>query len=80
MREGDTLVFVEVRYRDASASADGSDSIGPAKQRKLVRTAEMFLSAHPDFSNYTCRFDSVAFSGLEAAPQCRWEQGAFEAF
>ncbi len=80
MREGDVLVFVEVRYRDARASADGSDSIGPAKQRKLVRTAEMFLSAHPDFANYTCRFDSVAFSGAQASPQCRWERSAFEAF
>ena len=80
MREGEVLVFVEVRYRDASASADGTDSISPAKQRKLIRTADMFLAAHPDFANHTCRFDSVAYSGSSEKPQCRWERAAFDAF
>lgn len=80
MREGEVLVFVEVRYRDASASADGTDSISPAKQRKLIRTADMFLAAHPDFANHICRFDSVAYSGCSEKPQCRWERAAFDAF
>lgn len=80
MREGEVLVFVEVRYRDSAASADGTASIGPAKQRKLVRTAEMFLAAHPDFANHTCRFDTVAFSGSGDNASCTWQRAAFEAY
>jgi putative endonuclease len=80
MRDGDVLVFVEVRYRDSAASADGTASIGAAKQRKLVRTADMFLAAHPSLAHYTCRFDSVAFSGTVDHPTCTWERAAFEAY
>jgi putative endonuclease len=80
MRDGEVLVFVEVRYRDSAASADGTASIGPAKRRKLVRTADMFLAAHPSLAQHTCRFDSVAFSGTAGNPVCTWERAAFDAY
>lgn len=80
MRDGEVLVFVEVRYRDAAASADGLASIGPAKRRKLIRTADMFLAAHPDLSHRTCRFDSVAFSQHGQRTDCTWERAAFDAY
>ena len=35
LRDGDTLVFAEVRYRHDAARGDGTASVGPAKQRKL---------------------------------------------
>ncbi|HVH33409.1 YraN family protein [Tahibacter sp. UC22_41] len=80
MRDGDALVFVEVRYRGATSDEDPSASIGPAKQRRLIRAAELFLAAHPAFTQVACRFDSVAFSGSAEAAQCRWERSAFDAF
>lgn len=80
MRDGEVLVFVEVRYRDAAAATDGLASIGPAKRRKLIRTADMFLAAHPGFAQHTCRFDSVAFSGGGDNAVCTWERAAFDAY
>jgi putative endonuclease len=79
MRDGDALVFVEVRYRNEAASADGLASITPAKRRRLVRTAEMFLAAHPAFTHAPCRFDSIAFSGSVDNATCTWERAAFDA-
>lgn len=79
MRDGEALVFVEVRYRDAAASTDGTESISPAKRRRLIRAADMFLAAHPIYAQSPCRFDSVAFSGTRDNATCDWERAAFDA-
>ena len=39
MRDGDTLVFVEVRYRNSSAFGGALVSVDAAKQARLVATA-----------------------------------------
>ena len=39
MRDGDTLVFVEVRYRASADYGGGAESVDRAKRRKLVRAA-----------------------------------------
>lgn len=79
MRDGAVLVFIEVRYRNEAAVADGTESIGAAKRRRLIRTAAMFLAAHPSFAQSACRFDSVAFSGTVDNAVCTWERAAFDA-
>lgn len=83
MRSGDTVVFVEVRYRRGSASAmnygDGIDSVGAAKRAKLVRAAGVFLSTHPRLADRTCRFDVLAISGDIATPVIDWRPNAFDA-
>ena len=42
--EGDTLVFVEVKTRSTVAFADPQESVGRAKQMKLVRAARHYLA------------------------------------
>lgn len=80
MRDGETLVFVEVRYRRSARSGDGLDSVGPAKRAKLVRAASLWLAAHPEHARRSCRFDVVALAGDEAAPRLEWLRSAFDAF
>lgn len=77
MREGDTLVFVEVRYRRAAGFGGGAASVDARKQHKLVRAAQAFLLAHPAWANAPCRFDVVEADGPIDAPALHWIRDAF---
>ena len=78
MRERDTVVFVEVRYRRGGVFGDGIDSVHAGKRAKLVRAAEVFLINHPRLADAACRFDVIAISGDAAAPALDWRRNAFE--
>ncbi len=56
--EGDSLVFVEVRCKRTSEYGTPAESITPAKIRKLVTTAEHYLTEHGS-TDVICRFDVV---------------------
>jgi putative endonuclease len=77
--DGEVVVFVEVRYRSASAFGDGVDSIGAAKRAKLVRAASAFLAEHPRLAGAACRFDVLAIAGGTGSPSIDWLRNAFEA-
>lgn len=78
MRDGNTLVFVEVRYRRYADFGGGAASVGTAKRARLARAAQAFLQAHPSLASLPCRFDVVAFDGDADAPHCDWRRAAFE--
>jgi len=63
MRDGDTVVFVEVRYRADARFGGGAASVDLRKRRKLVLAARLFLQAHPALAQQPCRFDVVEGSG-----------------
>lgn len=79
MRDGDSLVFVEVRYRRDGRFGGGAASVGPTKRAKLVRAAQGFLESHPALARLPCRFDVVAFDGKADAPTLDWQRAAFDA-
>lgn len=74
-----TVVFVEVRYRAATAFGGGVASVDAGKQRRLVHAAHTFLARHPQHANAPCRFDVVAAAGDPAAPELDWLRDAFRA-
>jgi putative endonuclease len=61
MRDGDTLVFVEVRQRKGVAHGGAAASITGAKQRRIVRAAHTYLLRFPQVP--PCRIDVVAIDG-----------------
>lgn len=73
MREGDTLVFVEVRQRSNARFGSALDSITAAKRGRIVRAALQYLQRHGD---QPCRFDVV---GLDADGRIEWIPDAFRA-
>lgn len=77
MRDGDSLVFVEVRLRNARAWGDGLDSVDPRKRAKLVRAALAWLQRHPALAQAPARFDVVGVRGNGEAAVVAWERGAF---
>ena len=64
-RDGDVLVFVEVRSRSDDEHGSAFDMIRRGKQRRVVRVARCYLEAvAPQFEE--CRFDIVAITAGEA--------------
>ncbi len=80
MRDGDTLVFVEVRYRRNTRFGGAAASVTTRKRERLIRAANGFLAAHPQYADADCRFDVVTFEGDDDAACCQWQQAAFDAF
>lgn len=78
MRDGDTVVFVEVRYRVRDGHGDAAASVTRAKQAKLIRTAQLWLAAHAQHASRPCRFDVVSYDGPAHEPRMHWLKGAFE--
>ncbi|MCL7461514.1 YraN family protein [Pseudomonas sp. NW5] len=80
MFEGDTLVFVEVRYRSHSGFGGAEYSVDARKQRRVAAAAQVFLLAHPQWSRRACRFDVVAIAAgnQHTPPLLNWIRGAFE--
>jgi putative endonuclease len=71
-RDGDTLVFVEVRSRASDRFGGAIESITVAKRRRLVAAARHYLSKLT--REPPCRFDVVT---LEAGEPL-WLRGAFD--
>ncbi len=77
MLEGDTVVFVEVRYRRHQGWGGALASIDARKQQKLIEAARHFLHAYPRWSRHPCRFDVIAIDGeCQANPE--WIRNAFD--
>lgn len=76
MREGEALVFVEVRYRRNGAFGAGAETVDWRKRSRLAASAAHFLHTHPGASRLPCRFDVVSVDGADPAVQ--WVRAAFE--
>lgn len=74
MRDGSTLVFIEVRMRTNEMFGGAAASITPAKQSRLLRTARHYLSAIN--CEPPCRFDAILLSG-DNGQEINWIKNAF---
>jgi putative endonuclease len=79
MRDGEHIVFVEVRQRGKAIHGGALASITRSKQEKLVRTAALWLAAHPQHAQRACRFDVVSYDGAGDRAEMQWLRGAFDA-
>ncbi|MGI9221370.1 MAG: YraN family protein [Woeseiaceae bacterium] len=59
MRDKQCLVVVEVRYRNSHSYVAAKLTIDWRKQKKIIRTAAMFLAWHQEFATMPLRFDVV---------------------
>src|SRR6185295_11396683 len=54
------IVFVEVKTRTNSKFGGPFEAVDIFKQRKLVKTAKLYLNLHKGYQNYSCRIDVAA--------------------
>ena len=76
MREGDTLIFVEVRYRNNNTFGGAAASVTPTKQQRIIKTALAYQQKNAPQDGM--RFDVVAIEGNYS--KVEWVQNAFSGF
>lgn len=62
-KDGETLVFVEVKYRSCLKAGDPTEAVDKRKQERIRKTAGYYLYARNIPEEHLCRFDVVAVLG-----------------
>lgn len=79
-RDGETLVFIEVKARRSGRFGPPAEAVGPQKRQKLMQMASSYIFAGR-LGNARCRFDVVAvtFGAGERLPKVEIFKSAFDA-
>jgi putative endonuclease len=78
MRDGDSLVFVEVRARASEAFGGGGGNSRVCKRRLRGSAARHFLMTHPRAAALPARFDVVVITGRSGDDMPCWIRAAFD--
>lgn len=62
-RDGDTYVFVEVKYRKTAGFGMPEEAVSRIKQDKIYKTAMYYIYRHHKGNDVLCRFDVIAVDG-----------------
>jgi putative endonuclease len=62
MREGDSLIFVEVKTRRGESLGAAEESITAAKAQRLLRAAQIYLGTRPELNDVFWRIDLLAIT------------------
>jgi putative endonuclease len=76
MRDGDTLVITEVRKRSRDDFGTAAETVGAAKQRRIVLATKLWLARQPQYYQHPIRFDVCT---LDATNKVSWLRAAFDA-
>lgn len=80
MRDGDTVCFIEVKFRKSRLFGGAAASIPQAKQRKIIKTALFYIASHKHLANQAMRFDALLIQHqADGRNQVNWIQNAFYA-
>ena len=78
MKDGDTFVFIEVKYRSSTNFGGAISAISVKKQQKIRKTAAFYLQkCGLNEYNTPCRFDVIALQGNISNPEITWLKNAF---
>jgi len=77
-RDGDTLVFVEVKTRKANSMATPADAMTRSKRMRLVKAASHYLSKN-NLWDEPCRFDLASVTATGTGMAVDHIENAFDA-
>jgi len=79
-KDGDYLVFIEVRTKTHTLFGHPLETVNHKKQEKIIRMARMFLAEHEVSQTIPCRFDVVGvISAKGGSPEIIHIMNAFQA-
>lgn len=76
-KDGEAIVFVEVRSRQIDGICSPEESITMNKRRRVARAALWYLKQR-GLQNFHARFDVVAVRWNDEKPEVNWIVNAFE--
>lgn len=79
MRDGDVLVFVEVRSRASNAFVHAAETIDRRKRDHIIRAGRHYLQSERRSGDAVCRFDVIVVTGDENSRKIEWIKNAFDA-
>jgi putative endonuclease len=79
MQHGDSLVFVEVRYRRHTRYGHAAETVSLRKQGRVIRCAQYYLTRYRRWNTAT-RFDVVSIEGDPGQVHIEWIADAFQAY
>ncbi len=77
MREGQTLVIIEVRSRTSARVATPAETVDRHKQRRIILATQHFILQNRCYRDWPLRFDVVAVTGELVTAEIRWIRAAF---
>jgi len=75
MFDQEVLVFIEVRFRRKEQYGSSIETVGPSKQRRIIRSALNYLQHNNLCDQVDCRFDVM---GLDLTNNIIWIKDAFQ--
>ncbi len=62
MRDGDEIVFVEVKTRRGDGMGTAESGVTSAQSQRLLRAASLYMGQHPDLDDPVWRIDILAIT------------------
>ncbi|MFN3234697.1 MAG: YraN family protein [Gammaproteobacteria bacterium] len=78
MKEHDTLVFIEVRYRNTTQFGTPAETVDHRKQHRLTRAAQIFLRSNQEYQEDPARFDIIGITDYNGNLEFEWHKNALE--
>jgi putative endonuclease len=81
MLQQEVLCFIEVKYRNSMAYGGAASAIPPQKQKKIVKTALVFIAENDRLKRHSMRFDALLMQQNtdRKSNNINWIQNAFYA-
>ena len=64
-RQGEYLVFAEVKYRGSKEKGSALEAVGSVKQAKICRVADYYRTVHGYGDGTSVRYDVIGIQGEE---------------
>ncbi len=81
MLHQDVVCFIEVKFRNSMGYGGAASAISAQKQKKIVKTALVFITQNDRYKHHSMRFDALLMQqqGGDKNPAIDWIQNAFYA-
>lgn len=78
-RQGETVVFVEVKTRSGKQFGTPKEAVDPRKAKRIIKASQEYLQSEGSVEDTSMRFDVIGISIENDAPVYEHIEAAFEA-